>query len=109
MSEDHISRPEFNLYVKMNAESNDRTSKALDKMASDNKNMHDKLLGYFSKHDRIEEKVNVNTTKIKELSEAVIANSKYTSIANKIMWGGGIVIAGALGTFGKDIVNWLLK
>lgn len=93
----------------MNAESNDRTSKALDKMATDNKSMHEKLLGYFHKHDRIEEKVNINAKKILELSEAVIANSKVTSIANKIIWGGGIVLAGALGTFGKDLAIWIFK
>ena len=109
MSAEHISRPEFNLYVQMNAESNDRTSKALDKMATDNKDMHDKLLAYFNKHDRIEEKVNTNTKKLLELSEAVVANSKLTSIANKIIWGVGIVLAGALGAFGKDMVGWLLK
>lgn len=109
MSEEHISRPEFNLYVQMNAESGDRMSRALDKMATDNKTMHDKLLAYFNKHDRIEEKVNANAAKILELSEAVIANSKLTSIANKLFWGGGIVIAGALGTFGKDLVGMIFK
>lgn len=107
MSEEHISRPEFNLYVKMSAESNERISKALDKMASDNKDIHDKLLDYFHKHDRIEEKVNTNSERISDLSEAVIANSKFTSIGNKFIWGGGIVIAGALGTFGKDLAKLL--
>jgi len=109
MKDEHISRPEFNLYVKMNAESNDRTSKALEQMASDNKTMHEKLLSYFHKHDRIEEKVNKNTSDIVKLKEAVQANSKLTSIANKIIWGGGIILAGALGTFGKDLADWVMK
>ena len=84
MSDEHISRPEFNLYVKMNSESNQRTSKALEKMASDNKAIYDQVLGYFHKHDRIEEQVNKNTKTITEISEAVEANSRLTSAANKL-------------------------
>jgi len=109
MSADPILRPEFELYVKMNAESNDRTSKALDQMVSDNKIMHERVFEQMLKHDRIEERVNNNSDDIRELSEAVTANSKLTSIANKIIWGGGIVLAGALGTFGKDVATWLMS
>ena len=109
MSDEHISRPEFNLYVKMNAESNERASKALEQMASDNKTMHVEMLDYFHKHDRIEEKVNTNVKDIVKLKEAVQANSKLTSIANKIIWGGGIVIAGGLGTWGKELFNMVMK
>jgi len=109
MSGEPILRPEFNLYVKMNAESNDRTSKALEQMVSDNKIMHERVFEQMLKHDRLEERVNTNSDEIRVLSEAVKANSRLSSIANKIIWGGGIVIAGALGTFGKDVATWLMS
>lgn len=89
----------------MNAESAKLTSQAIDRMVTDNKNLHDKLIDYMHSHDTLKHQVRTNTDDLKELSNAVLANSKVTSIANKIIWGGGIVLAGALGTFGKDLVK----
>lgn len=109
MKEEPISRPEFNLYVKMNAESAERMSKAIDRMATDNKELHDQLIEYMHSHDTLETRVSNMERLYEKLSKAVIANSKVTSIANKVGWGISIFLAGGLGAFGKDLAQWALK
>jgi len=112
LSDDHILRPEFNLYVKMTAESMASIAESTKESAKESRESNQILREYIitnnNKHEKTDEEITEIKVEQKLIKEAVEANSRLTSIANKIIWGGGIVLAGALGTFGKDFANWLM-
>lgn len=113
MKDEAIKRPEFDLYMKMNAQSNRTTAEAVTAIQKQGQETLNVLKEYTihnnHKHDETNKRVTHQGGEITILKEAVAANSKLTSIANKIIWGGGIVLAGALGTFGKDVAIWLMS
>ena len=113
MNGEHITRPEFDIYVKMTAESMSLIAASTKESAKESREINQILREYIITNNNKHEKTSGHIIEIKEdqklIKEVVDANSRVTSIANKIIWGVGIVLAGALGAFGKDMVGWLLK
>ena len=112
MNEDPILRPEFELYMKMSSEREERTTKAIEKMAEENTKQNESmekiinlLTKYINKHDRLEERVNTNSDDIRDLSEAVVENSKTTNLKNIIKKGFAILISGILLAAGGIYAN----
>lgn len=120
MKEDHISRPEFDLYVKMTAESNKKTSAAVESIARSHKEaikesretnqiLREYIIHNNNKHDKTDERLTVQSNKIEALSHAVEANSNVTAFAKAVKKGLIIVLVGALtsigGYYGLQAIN----
>lgn len=83
MSADPISRPEFDLFLKMNAESNKVTSDAVAKIQIQGQETLDVLREYTihnnHKHDETNKRIVDLAKKQSEIKEAVDANTKISS------------------------------
>ena len=114
MTGDPVYRPEFELYMTESSKREERTTKAIEKMVTENKttngllNANNSLLAeYINKHDRIEERVNENSDNIRDLTLVVEANTKLTSIVGVLKKGAVYVSASALTTGGAILAyNW---
>lgn len=109
MSADPISRPEFDLYLKMNAESNQATSKAIEAIQSQGQQTLDVLKEYTIhnnvKHDETNKRIIKLFEKQKTLEEAVEANSKITEFWKSVKKYAAFVLIGGLTVYGGYLVN----
>jgi len=112
MSADPISKREFDLYMKMNSETNKTTSKAILAIQKQGQETLDVLKEYTihnnHKHDETNKRIIDLATKQEKLSEAVAANSRVTSFAKKIEKGVLVVVLSALAVIGSYYGNKLV-
>lgn len=107
MRDDPVYRPEFELYMQISSEREERTTTAIESMVEENKKnnnllntTNDLLTDYIHKHDHIEKRVNRNSDDIKDLQEIALDSEKVTDVYNIIKKGLAWVIGGLLTTVG---------
>lgn len=109
MSDKHVTRPEFDLYVQLTAESMvliaESTKESAKESRENNQILREYIITNNNKHETTSKQIVEVKDEQKLMKEAISANSKVTSITSKLIWGGGIILAGALGTFGKDLAT----
>lgn len=120
MSGEPILRPEFDLYVKMSAEANEKTAKAIESIAESHKEsikesretnqiLKEYIIHNNHKHDETNKRITSLAKKLNKVEEVVKANAKVTSWANTMKKGVIILVAGALtavgGYYGLQIVD----
>lgn len=112
MKGEAIKRPEFDLYMKMNAESNRATSKAVTAIQKQGQETLDVLKEYTihnnHKHDETNKRVTHQGQEINVLKEVVAANEKITSFWNTIFKYSKYIVIGGLTVYGGILVKgWL--
>ncbi len=112
MNGEAIKRPEFDLYMKMNAESNEVTSKAVAAIQKQGQETLDVLKEYTihnnHKHDETNKRVTHQGQEINALKEVVAANDKITSFWNTIFKYVKYIVVGGLTVYGGMLVKgWL--
>lgn len=120
MSGEPILRPEFDLYVKMSAESNEKTSKAIESIAESHKEaikesretnqiLKEYIIHNNHKHDETNKRITALAKKFNKIEEVVKANADVVSWGKTIKKGVIILIAGALtamgGYYGLKVVD----
>lgn len=82
MSEERVSRAEFDLFIKMNSETNDRISNAITAIQEQGQETLNVLKEYVihnnHKHDTTNDRIISLALEMKDLREAVVANAKIT-------------------------------
>lgn len=107
MSGEPIYRPEFDLYVRMSAEANEKTSKAIESIAESHKEsikenretnqiLREYIIHNNQRHDETNKRLTAQGKEMAELKELVKANSKVTAFALSAKKGIALIIAGAL-------------
>lgn len=109
MKGDPILRPEFELYMKMTAESSGAISKAVTAIQKQGQETLDVLKEYTihnnHKHDETNKRIIDLAKRQDKTDEAVKANSEVTRAAKYLKWAIGIVLAGALTAYGSSLYN----
>ena len=112
MRDDPISRPEFDLYLKMNAESNQATSKAIEAIQTQGQQTLDVLKEYTIhnnvKHDNTNARLIKLFEKQKTLEEAVDANSKITEFWQTVKKYAAFVLIGGLTVYGGYLAKYYI-
>jgi len=112
VKEEVIKRPEFALYMKMNAESNRTTAKAVTAIQKQGQETLNVLKEYTihnnHKHDETNKRVTHQGEEITVLKEVVAANEKITSFWNTVFKYLKYIVIGGLTVFGGILVKgWL--
>ena len=109
MSGEPISRPEFDLYLKMNAESNQSTAKAIEAIQMQGQEtlevLKELIIHNSVKHDNTNERLIKLFEKLKTLEEAVEANSKITEFWQTVKKYAAYVLIGGLTVYGGYLVK----
>lgn len=109
MKDEPVSRPEFDLFVKVTADAMTKIADATAEQAKESKVTNKILLEHTitnnHKHERTAEELDYLKTQIRKLKAAVEANSKLTSIALVIKWAAGIIIVGGLTGIGYNMAD----
>jgi len=104
MKEDHISRPEFDRYVKMTAEAMATIAKSTQETAKESRESNQILREYIitnnHKHDAADKRMTAQAKEMGKIKAAVEANSRVTSFALLIKKAGVVVGLGALTALG---------
>lgn len=109
MNDSPIMRPEFDLYVKMTAEAMKKIAASSEEQAIESRETNTILREYIitnnNKHERTSEEIDVLKMKYRKIKDAVEANSKVTSIANKIKIVAWVIAVGGLTAFGAYLFD----
>lgn len=107
MKDEPVYRPEFEIFMKMSSEREERTTIAIESMVEENKKnnsllntTNDLLTDYIHKHDNIETRVNKNSDDIKDLQQIALDSKKVTDVYSVIKKGLAWIIGGLLTTAG---------
>lgn len=120
MSGEPILRPEFDLYVKMSAEANEKTSRAIESIAESHKEsikesretnqiLKEYIIHNNHKHDEANKRTTALAKELNKVKEVFKANADVVSWGKHIKKGVIILIVGALtavgGYYGLQIVD----
>jgi len=109
MSGDPISRPEFDLYMKMSAESNQQTSRAITAIQEQGQETLAVLKEYTihnnHKHDETKAEQVKQAIKIRNLTEAVKANTNVSKFWRTVQKYGKYIVIGGLTVLGGLIAT----
>lgn len=98
MSDDAVSRPEFNMFMKTSSDATTKISEAITKLT-------EYTIHNDHKHEEIDKRLTNQGETLNVLSEAVAANTKVTQIAKPIKWAVAIILTGILMAYGTHIAN----
>ena len=98
MSGEHVSRPEFDLYMKIHSEAATQTATAITQLT-------EYTIHNDHKHEEVNRRLTDQGKTLVKIKEAVKANSKVTQIAKPIKWALAIIITGILMTYGANLAN----
>lgn len=111
MKGEHITRPEFDLYVKMTAESMASIAESTKESAKESRESNQILREYIitnnNKHEKTSDQIVDIKQQLKKVKEVVEANSKVTQVAKWIKWVLGAVSLGFLTALGVALFKYL--
>jgi len=109
LSGEPISRPEFDLYLKMTTESSQATAKAIEAIQIQGQEtlevLKELIIHNSLKHDNTNERLIKLFEKQKTLEEAVEANSKITEFWQVVKKYAAYVLIGGLTVYGAHLVK----
>ena len=98
MSADPVLRPEFDLYMKIQAKASTQTASAITKLT-------EYTIHNDHKHEEHNRRLTNQAKTIIKIKDAVEANTKVTQIAKPIKWIVALVLTGALIAYGTHLTN----
>ena len=98
MSGEHVSRPEFDMFMKTTADASKQTAEAITKLT-------EYTIHNDHKHIEVDRRLSNQGKTIYKLKEAVEANTRVTQIAKPIKWIALIIITGALMAYGSHLTT----
>ncbi len=114
MNEASITRPEFDRYVQMTAESTKSIAESIAEQAKESAETNLILREYIitnnHKHDQTATEIEHIKEKARKLKDAVEANTQVIKITKPIKWALIIVLTGSLMAYGAHLTSdWINK
>ena len=106
MSESHVTRPEFEIYVKMTAEAISSIAQTQKEWAKESKEtnqiLREHMINNNNRHDNTEAKIVQQEKEIAELRKAVLSWVELQPAAKRLRWAAGIMLVAFLTIATKD-------
>lgn len=112
MSEDHVTRPEFDIYVKMTAESMaliaKSTEESLVESRETNQILREHTIHNDNKHEVTNVRISAQEARTDQIEKIVLEREGVYQAANKLKWAIGIILAGVLAAGGTWIFQTIV-